>query len=74
MDNELRFGEIRFDQWFLHAKIMDLPTIVEALKTIDTKSFYKTADICQMVCFKLYLSFNKSVTDEFFIFKDDMQV
>lgn len=27
---------------------MDLPTIVESLKTIDNKSFYKTADICQV--------------------------
>lgn len=51
MDNELRYGEVRFDHWLLHAKILDLPTIIECLKTIDNKSFYKTADICQvMIC------------------------
>lgn len=49
LDNELRYGEVRFDQWLLHAKVVDLPTIVECLKTIDNKSFYKSADICQIV-------------------------
>jgi TATA-binding protein-associated factor Taf7 len=27
---------------------MDLPTIVESFKTVDKKSFYKTADVCQV--------------------------
>ncbi|KAG8301796.1 transcription initiation factor TFIID subunit 7 [Homalodisca vitripennis] len=33
-------------------EVLDLPTIIESLKTIDKKSFYKTADICQfkMLC------------------------
>lgn len=51
LDNDLRYGEVRFDHWLLHAKIVDLPTIIECLKTIDNKSFYKSADICQMVGF-----------------------
>ncbi|CAK1546396.1 unnamed protein product [Leptosia nina] len=51
MDNDVRTGEVRFDHWLMHAKILDLPTIIESLKTIDNKSFYKTADICQiMIC------------------------
>lgn len=51
LDNELRYGEVRFDHWLLHAKVIDLPTVIESLKTIDNKSFYKTADICQlMIC------------------------
>lgn len=51
MDNDMRHGEIRFDHWLLHGKIVDLPTIVESHKTIDRKSVYKTADICQiMIC------------------------
>ncbi|CAD6995650.1 unnamed protein product [Ceratitis capitata] len=51
LDNELRYGELRFDHWLLHAKVVDLPTIIECLKTIDTKNFYKSADICQlMIC------------------------
>lgn len=36
----------------MHAKIVDLPSIIESLKTIDNKSFYKTADICQMIICK----------------------
>lgn len=49
LDNDLRYGEVKFDHWLLHAKVVDLPTIIECLKTIDNKSFYKSADICQMV-------------------------
>ncbi|KAI8124541.1 Transcription initiation factor TFIID subunit 7 [Lucilia cuprina] len=52
LDNDLRYGEVRFDHWLLHAKIVDLPTIIECLKTIDNKSFYKSADICQMMICK----------------------
>lgn len=52
LENDLRYGEVRFDHWLLHAKVVDLPTIVESLKTIDNKSFYKTADICQMLICK----------------------
>lgn len=49
LDNDLRYGEVRFDHWLLHAKVVDLPTVVESLKTIDNKNFYKTADLCQLV-------------------------
>ncbi|XP_063373989.1 transcription initiation factor TFIID subunit 7-like [Cydia amplana] len=52
IENDMRHGEVRFDHWLMHAKIVDLPTIVEALKTIDNKSFYKTADIAQMMICK----------------------
>ncbi|KAG6443477.1 hypothetical protein O3G_MSEX002858 [Manduca sexta] len=52
MDNDMRHGEVRLDHWLMHAKIVDLPTVTEALKTIDNKSFYKTADICQMMICK----------------------
>lgn len=48
----MRFGEVRFDHWLLHAKILDLPTVIESLKTIDGKSFYKTADVCQLLICK----------------------
>ncbi|XP_063534434.1 transcription initiation factor TFIID subunit 7-like [Cydia strobilella] len=51
-ENDMRHGEVRFDHWLLHAKIVDLPTIIESLKTIDRKSVYKTADICQMMICK----------------------
>ena len=41
---------VEFDSWTnMSAKLMDLPTIVESHKSIDRKSFYKTADICQVM-------------------------
>ncbi|GFG29437.1 hypothetical protein Cfor_02637 [Coptotermes formosanus] len=52
LENDMRYGEVRVDHWLMHAKVVDLPTIVESLKTIDNKSFYKTADICQMLICK----------------------
>ncbi|XP_071564301.1 transcription initiation factor TFIID subunit 7 isoform X1 [Temnothorax nylanderi] len=52
LENDMRYGEVRIDHWLLHTKVVDLPTIVESLKTIDNKSFYKTADICQMLLCK----------------------
>ncbi|XP_018331888.1 transcription initiation factor TFIID subunit 7 [Agrilus planipennis] len=48
IENDLRHGEVRVDHWLLPGKVVDLPTVVESLKTIDGKSFYKTADICQI--------------------------
>ncbi|XP_063974870.1 transcription initiation factor TFIID subunit 7 [Diachasmimorpha longicaudata] len=52
LENDMRYGEVRMDHWLLHTKVVDLPTVVESLKTIDNKSFYKTADICQMLICK----------------------
>lgn len=52
IENDMRHGEVRVDHWLMTAKVVDLPTIVESLKTIDGKSFYKTADICQMLLCK----------------------
>ncbi|KAG5891709.1 hypothetical protein JTB14_016092 [Gonioctena quinquepunctata] len=49
IENDMRHGEVRVDHWLMTAKVVDLPTIVESLKTIDGKGFYKTADICQML-------------------------
>ncbi|XP_058795503.1 transcription initiation factor TFIID subunit 7 isoform X2 [Phymastichus coffea] len=52
LENDMRYGEVRIDNTLLHARVFDLPTIVESLKTIDNKSFYKTADICQLLLCK----------------------
>lgn len=49
MENDTRYGEVRFDGYLMYGKVVDLPTIIESLKTIDNKNFYKTADICHMV-------------------------
>lgn len=52
LENDVRHGEVRVDHYLLPAKVVDLPTIVESLKTIDGKSFYKTADVSQMLLCK----------------------
>lgn len=52
LENDMRYGEVRLDHWLLHAKVVDLPTIIESLKSIDNKSFYKTADVCQLLICK----------------------
>lgn len=52
IDDDMRNGHVRLDSWLMHAKIVDLPTVIESLKTIDNKSFYKTADVCQMMVCK----------------------
>ena len=36
----------------MNAKLVDLPTIIESHKTIDKKTLYKTADICQLLICK----------------------
>merc|ERR1712156_521784 len=45
----LRRGNVRFDDYSMSAKLVDLPTIMESHKTIDRKTLYKTADICQLL-------------------------
>ncbi|XP_077165359.1 transcription initiation factor TFIID subunit 7-like isoform X3 [Paroedura picta] len=44
-----RHGIVRVDRVPLAAKLVDLPCTIESLKTIDKKTFYKTADVCQML-------------------------
>ncbi|XP_059140371.1 transcription initiation factor TFIID subunit 7-like [Physella acuta] len=52
MDPDMRHGRVRYGGDIFFAKLLDLPTIVESLKTVDKKTFYKTADICQMLLCK----------------------
>ncbi|CAH0561903.1 unnamed protein product [Brassicogethes aeneus] len=52
IENDMRHGDVRVDNWIMAAKVVDLPSIVESLKTIDAKGFYKTADVCQMLLCK----------------------
>lgn len=40
---------MRLDGNALPAKLVDLPCITESLKTLDMKTFYKTADIAQVI-------------------------
>lgn len=51
IEQDMKHGTVRFDNWILPSKIVDLPCIIESHKTLDKKNFYKTADICQiMIC------------------------
>lgn len=49
LNSEARKGRLKFDDEIFEARLVDLPCIVESLKTTDKKMFYKTADICQML-------------------------
>ncbi|TRY60117.1 hypothetical protein DNTS_006432 [Danionella cerebrum] len=44
-----RHGIVRVDRVPLACKLVDLPCILESLKTVDKKTLYKTADLCQML-------------------------
>lgn len=52
LEPDMRHGMVRFDKWILPSKVVDLPSIIECHKTLDRKTFYKTADICQMMICK----------------------
>lgn len=43
-----RHGIVRVDRVPLACKLVDLPCMIESLKTVDKKTFYKTADVCQV--------------------------
>ncbi|CAH8569603.1 unnamed protein product [Heterobilharzia americana] len=46
---DMRHTIVRYNGQVYQGQIMDLPCIIESLKTTDKKNFYKTADICQMM-------------------------
>ncbi|XP_060874714.1 transcription initiation factor TFIID subunit 7-like [Metopolophium dirhodum] len=64
LENDIRKGEVIIGNHRLFAKVVDLPTIIEGQKTIDNKTVYKTADICQMIICKENEEFLLSDEDE----------
>ncbi|XP_015926719.1 transcription initiation factor TFIID subunit 7 [Parasteatoda tepidariorum] len=52
LEPDMRHAKVNFDKWTLKGKVMDLPSIIESYKTLDCKTFYKTADICQILICK----------------------
>jgi len=48
-EEDPRRAVVRIRKNLYAAKLVDLPTIIESSKTLDRKSLYKTADICQML-------------------------
>jgi transcription initiation factor TFIID subunit 7 len=51
LDLDTRNGSIKLDDELFKGRLVDLPCIIESLKTNDKKTLYKTGDICQMfVC------------------------
>jgi len=55
----LRKGRVQFDGWNFTSRLLDLPTMIESHKTIDNKTLYKTADICQLLVCKEGEEFEK---------------
>ncbi|VDH96070.1 transcription initiation factor TFIID subunit 7 [Mytilus galloprovincialis] len=49
LNQDHRHGAVRYGTDIFHAKLMDLPCVIESYKTIDNKTAYKTADLCQML-------------------------
>jgi transcription initiation factor TFIID subunit 7 len=47
--SDARHGKLTYGGYVFNTKLVDLPCIIESLKTTDRKSFYKTADISQML-------------------------
>ncbi|XP_055125389.1 transcription initiation factor TFIID subunit 7-like isoform X3 [Symphalangus syndactylus] len=47
--SDRRHGVVEVDDVPLAAKLVDLPCVIESLRTLDKKTFYKTADISQML-------------------------
>lgn len=64
LENDIRKGEVKIGNHHLYAKVVDLPTIIEGQKTIDNKTVYKTADICQMIICKENKDFLLSDEDD----------
>uniref|UniRef100_A0A5S6QIB7 TAFII55_N domain-containing protein n=1 Tax=Trichuris muris TaxID=70415 RepID=A0A5S6QIB7_TRIMR len=49
LDSDMRSGKVKFGNREMHASLDDLPCIVETLKTTDKKTFYKAADVAQLL-------------------------
>lgn len=49
LQSDLRRGAVRYGNDYIPVKMVDLPCVIECQKTVDMKTFYKTADICQML-------------------------
>ncbi|VDP22532.1 unnamed protein product, partial [Soboliphyme baturini] len=48
---DIRNAAVKVDHYLFKAKLMDLPNIIETLKTVDKKNCYKVVDISQiLVC------------------------
>ncbi|OQR72074.1 transcription initiation factor TFIID subunit 7-like, partial [Tropilaelaps mercedesae] len=53
LESTNRTGLVRFDAWHLPSRVYDLPCVIESHKTLDRKTFYKTADVSQiMICYE----------------------
>lgn len=49
MKPDMRHCIVRYNGQVYQGRLMDLPCIIESQKTTDRRTFYKTADISQMV-------------------------
>ncbi|XP_008828269.1 transcription initiation factor TFIID subunit 7-like [Nannospalax galili] len=49
LSSDGRRAIVEVDNIPLSAKVVDLPCVIESLKTLDRRTFYKTADVSQML-------------------------
>ncbi|GAB1601588.1 transcription initiation factor TFIID subunit 7-like [Argonauta hians] len=49
IQNDIRHGVVRYGNDVFSAKMFDSPCIMETLKTVDRKTFYKIADVMQLL-------------------------
>uniref|UniRef100_A0A0B6ZTB6 TAFII55 protein conserved region domain-containing protein n=1 Tax=Arion vulgaris TaxID=1028688 RepID=A0A0B6ZTB6_9EUPU len=63
LDPDMRHGFVRYGGDIYFAKLLDLPCVVDSLKTVDRKTFYKTADICQMLYCKTEEDWSRDEND-----------
>ncbi|KAK3740747.1 hypothetical protein RRG08_048989 [Elysia crispata] len=63
LEPDMRHGRVRYGSEIYFAKLLDLPAIIESMKTVDKKTFYKTADICQMLVCKTEEEWSKDDTE-----------
>lgn len=59
-----RYGAVRYGDTTFSAKLVNLPCATESWKTLDRKSFWKTADVAQMLLCKEEEDSNESSSEE----------
>ena len=61
--DDCRRASIRHGDDVLHGKMFDLPCIIESQKTVDRKTFYKSADVSQLLVCKEDASSDEDIID-----------
>ncbi|ESP00118.1 hypothetical protein LOTGIDRAFT_97308, partial [Lottia gigantea] len=63
MQPDMRHARVRYGGDIFASKLVDLPCIIDSLKTVDKKTFYKTADISKMLICSVEDDFSQDEAD-----------